>query len=194
MWHRAVSPCCPGAWLASCRKCAHARTHTPSCLYLPLPKPSMAMTRPRTEVGHSSPPPSSACCQLSVSSSLDLQTDYSGRLGTWLHRIPKRCPARKPNGPGSHAFAGLVCARRCALHHLAPHMSPMPARLTSGPRNALSHEAVIRCRHDSAARSPYLLLCCAPSANAGYSFRYFKVASMKHGEETAVWSFARGST
>lgn len=184
VWHRAESPCFRDL-AASCRKCAHTRTraHTHTLvLCLPLLKPSMAMTRPRTEVGHSLPPPSSACCQLSVSSSLDLQTDYSG--------VPRHVvasdPKALPGSPSPTARAAMPspdsCAKVCSPS-LGAAMSPMPARLTSDPRNALSHEAVIRCRHDSAARSPSACLCCAPSANAGYSFRYFKVASMKHGRD-----------
>lgn len=34
--------------------------------------------------------------------------------------------------------------------------------------------AVIRCRHDSAARSPSCLQCFAPSANAGLQFPIFQ--------------------
>lgn len=138
--------------------CAQTRTRTHTLvLYLPLLKPSMAMTRPRTEVGHSLPPPSSACCQLSVSSSLDLQTDYSGR-----HVVasdPKALPGSQAQRPGQ------PCPRRTRVregvlsvtwHHTC-HQCPLVSHRIQGTHCRI--EAVIRCRHDSAARSPSA--CCA---------------------------------
>lgn len=102
----------------------------------------------------------SAFCQLSVSSSLDLQTDYLASSRHVVASDPKALPGSQAQRPGQPCLR-RTHVRRCALHHLAPHMSPMRARLTRIQGTHCHMSAVISCRHDSAARSPSCLQCFA---------------------------------
>lgn len=66
-------------------------------------------------MGQSSPPPSSAFCQLSVSSSLDLQTDYLASSRHVVASDPKALPgSHSPTARAAMPFAGLRAEVCCS--------------------------------------------------------------------------------
>lgn len=200
-----ASRCLPatGTWLSRAesvrthtRAHTHTHTHTHTHAYTRIYSACLSLT-PQAIHGHDATPgpewashrlrhpqPSASCPSALV---WTCRPTIWRPVGTWLHRIPKRCPARKPNGPGSHAFRRATCRGvllSITWHHTC-HQCALVSHRIQGTHCHMS--AVIRCRHDSAARSPST--CCAslPQLMLVYSFRYFKVASMEHGE-TTIWS------
>lgn len=140
-----LSSCWPGpGWLVP-KVCAHTRTRAHTHL-LPLSLPPQAIHGHDATPGSKwashclrHPQPAASCPSALV---WTCRPTIWCQVGTWLHRIPKRCPARKPNGPGSHALAGLMCegvlsitwhhtCHQCALvsHRIQGthcHMRPWP--------------------------------------------------------------------
>lgn len=81
----------------------------------------------------------SAFCQLSVSSSLGLQTDYLASSRHVVASDPKALPGSQAQRPGQPCLR-RTHVRRCAPPSLGTTHVTNARSSHPGPRNALSHE------------------------------------------------------